>query len=61
MTPRSLTRTLFATVVLGALAIAPGRRAARVAGYAAAKQITAAGVGKVKLGRTFHRAARRGG
>jgi hypothetical protein len=50
MTPQNITRAIAATATLGALAIvpsaAPGERAA-------AKKITAAGVGQVKLGRTF--------
>jgi hypothetical protein len=52
MTPRSLTRTIFTTAALGALALAPAA-APGDAGHAAAKRITAAGVGKVKLGKTF--------
>ena len=52
MTPRSLTRTIFTTAAVGALALAPAA-APGDAGQAAAKRITAAGVGKVKLGKTF--------
>ncbi len=52
MTPR-LTRTIVATAALGALAIAPAAATPGSAGSAAAKKITPAGVGQVKLGRTF--------
>jgi hypothetical protein len=52
MTPRSLTRTALATAALGAVAIVPAA-APGDPGQAAAKKITAAGVGKVKLGKTF--------
>ena len=52
MTPRSLTRTVLTTAALGALALVPAA-APGEAGHAAAKRITAAGVGKVKLGKTF--------
>jgi len=52
MTPRSLTRTTLATAALGAVAIVPAA-APGDPGQAAAKKITAAGVGKVKLGKTF--------
>jgi hypothetical protein len=53
MTPRSLTRTLVATAAAGTLAIAPAAATPGSAGSAAAKRITAAGVGQVKLGKTF--------
>jgi hypothetical protein len=52
MTPRRFTRTIAATAALGALAISPAV-APGDAGSAATKKITAAGVGKVKLGKTF--------
>jgi hypothetical protein len=52
MTPRSVTRTIVATTAAGALALgaaaAPGKPAT-----GAAQKITAAGVGQVKLGKTF--------
>jgi hypothetical protein len=49
MTPRSLTRAALAAAALGAVALAP----AMATGSAAPKKITAAGVGQVKLGKTF--------
>jgi hypothetical protein len=50
MTPRHLTRSALAAAALGAVALAP----AIAPGSAAAPQkITAAGVGQVKLGKTF--------
>jgi hypothetical protein len=52
MTPRSLTRTVLVIAAAGALAVAPAA-APGESGHAAAKRITAAGVGKVKLGKTF--------
>ena len=48
-----LARTLLAAAVLGALAIAPAAARPGTAGSAALKKITPAGVGQVKLGRTF--------
>ena len=52
MTPHRTTCTIVAAGALGALALAPAA-APREAGRAAAKKITAAGVGQVKLGKTF--------
>jgi hypothetical protein len=52
MTPRSLIRAGAATAALGALAIGPAA-APGEPGQAAAKRITAAGVGQAKLGKTF--------
>jgi hypothetical protein len=52
MTRRRITRTVVATAALGALAIAPSA-APGDAARGAAKRITAAGVGQVKLGKTF--------
>jgi hypothetical protein len=52
MTPR-FTRTIVATAALGALAIAPAAARPGNAGSAPAKRITPAGVGQVKLGKTF--------
>jgi hypothetical protein len=52
MTPRYLTRTVLATAALGAVALAPAA-APGESGSAAPQKITAAGVGKVKLGKTF--------
>ena len=52
MTSPSLPRTIVAGAVLGALAFGPAA-APGAPGHAAAKRITAAGVGKVKLGKTF--------
>ena len=49
MTPRNLTRAALAAAALGAVALAP----AVEAGSAAPKRITGAGVGQVKLGKTF--------
>ena len=51
MTPRYA--SIVATAALGALAIAPAAARPGNAGSTAAKKITAAGVGQVKLGRTF--------
>jgi hypothetical protein len=51
MTPRTLIRTTSATAALGALALLPAA-APGEAGHAAAKKITAQGVGQVKLGKT---------
>jgi hypothetical protein len=48
-----LARTLLATAALGALAIAPAAARPGNAGSAALKKITPAGVGQVKLGKTF--------
>src|SRR5918994_2913269 len=54
MTSRNLTRTIAATAALAAAAAGISAAAAPgEPGYAAAKRITAAGVGKVKLGKTF--------
>jgi hypothetical protein len=52
MTPHRTTCTIAATAALGALALAPAA-APRDAGRAAAIKITPAGVGQVKLGKTF--------
>jgi len=52
MTPQRITRTIVATATAGALAIGPSA-APGEAGRAAVKKITGAGVGQVKLGRTF--------
>jgi hypothetical protein len=52
MTAPSLPRTIVAGAALAALAIGPAA-APGESGHAAAKRITAAGVGKVKLGKTF--------
>ena len=52
MTSLSLPRTIVAGAALGALAFGPAA-APGAPGHAAAKRITAAGVGKVKLGKTF--------
>jgi hypothetical protein len=52
MSPRSLTRTIAATAACTALAVGPAA-APGESGNAAAKRITAAGVGNVKLGKTF--------
>ena len=60
MTPRILTRTIVATTALGALAIAPAAVPADAGHAAAAKKITAAGVGKVKIGKTFAELRERG-
>lgn len=51
MTPRKLRHTILATAVLGAVALAPA--AAPGESGSAAPKITAAGAGKVKLGKTF--------
>jgi hypothetical protein len=50
MTPRNLTRAALAAAALGAVALAP---AIAPGSAAAPKKITAAGVGQVKLGKTF--------
>jgi hypothetical protein len=57
MTTRSLTRALGATASIAAVGILIGAASAPgdTAHAAAAKKITARGVGAVKLGRTFHR------
>jgi hypothetical protein len=55
MTHRSLTRIAIATAALGALAVAPTAAPGKPAESAAALRITADGVGKVKLGKTFQR------
>jgi hypothetical protein len=52
MTPR-ITRTIVATAALGALALAPSAAPGDAGRAAALKKITAAGVGQVKLGKTF--------
>jgi hypothetical protein len=52
MTLRSLSRTVVATAAVAALAVGPAA-APGESGHAAAKRITAEGVGKVKLGKTF--------
>jgi hypothetical protein len=52
MSPQRLTRNIAATATVGALAIVPAA-APGESGHAAAKRITAAGVGNVKLGKTF--------
>jgi hypothetical protein len=51
MTPRKIMRTVLATAALGAVALAPAAAPGETGD--AAPKITAAGVGKVKLGRTF--------
>jgi hypothetical protein len=51
MTPRKIRRTMLATAALGAVALAPA--AAPGESLNAAPKITAAGVGQVKLGKTF--------
>jgi hypothetical protein len=51
MTPRKIKRTMLATAALGAVALAPA--AAPGESLNAAPKITAAGVGQVKLGKTF--------
>jgi hypothetical protein len=53
MTPRRFSRTLLASAALGALAIAPAAAPGEAGHAAAAQKITAAGVGDVKLGKTF--------
>jgi len=55
MTHRSLTRIAIATAALGALAVAPTAAPGKPAESAATLRITADGVGKVKLGKTFQR------
>jgi hypothetical protein len=60
MTPRTFTRTLAATTALGALAIGPAAAPGDAGHAAAAKRITAAGVGQVKLGKTFAELRERG-
>ena len=50
---RRLTRTVLAGAALGAVAIAPAAAPGDQGRAAAAKKITPAGVGKVKLGKTF--------
>ena len=52
MTPHRTTCTLLAAGAIGALALAPAA-APREAGRAPLKKITPAGVGQVKLGKTF--------
>ncbi len=52
MTPRYFPRTVLATAALGALALAPAA-APGDSGSTAPQKITAAGVGQVKLGKTF--------
>jgi hypothetical protein len=51
MTPRKIRRTVLATAALGAVALAPAAAPGETGD--AAPKITAAGVGKVKLGKTF--------
>jgi hypothetical protein len=51
MTPRKIRRTVLATAALGAVALAPAAAPGETGN--AAPKITAAGVGKVKLGKTF--------
>jgi hypothetical protein len=53
MTPRNLTRPLLAAGAICAVALAPTAAPGAGGGAAAPKKITAAGVGKVKLGKTF--------
>lgn len=53
MTPRSLTRTIVAATAAGALAIGPAAAPGESGSAAAPKKITPAGVGQVKLGKTF--------
>ncbi len=60
MTPRTITRTIAATTALGALAIVPAAAPGDAGHAAAAKRITAAGVGQVKLGKTFAELRERG-
>jgi hypothetical protein len=60
MTPRTLTRTVLATTALGALAIAPATAPGDAGRASAPKRITAAGVGQVKLGKTFAELRERG-
>src|SRR5918992_2406290 len=52
MTPRQITRAALAAAALAAVALAPAV-APGESGGAAPKKITGAGVGKVKLGKTF--------
>lgn len=60
MTPPSLSRIAIAATALAALAIVPATAPAQPARDAVAQRITADGVGRVKLGKTFRELRRAG-